>query len=343
MQKNLTGYTVSTHFVRLLTDYALARGLPPALLLARQGLDPAALDNPEGRVAFADYARLLDGLAVELDEPHLGLSLGATARVAHLGTSGLAQMACSTVQELLPRMARYNSLVMDAFEDDLAVDGDELILRWRRRIPDDVAISGHHAELNFALTQSLIPQFTGEQIFPTRVCFRHPAPADPAPLLDFFQCEVRFDQPVDLLACDAQVLKRQLHAPDPLTLQMLDRICEQQLQALEALHEPDWLLACKQVITRSLRDGQPEFAQLIEATGLEGRQLRRKLSERGLNFRGLVDACRQDLASIYMQDTSLGLVDVAMLLGFSEQSAFQRAYRRWTGESPGSARSRLLG
>ncbi len=343
MPRDLSRFTVSTHFVRLLTDYAQSRGLSVQTLLRAHGWAADALDDADGRIAFPDYARLLDGLADELDEPHIGLRLGEIARLGHLGTSGLAQMACSTVQELLPRMARYNSLIMDAFEDDLEVAGDELILRWRRRLPGDVDISRHHAELNFALTQCLIPQFTGEQIYPTRVCFRHAAPADPAVLQSFFKCEVTFNAPVDLLACDAALLTRQLHAPDPVTLQVLDRICEQQLHALQALQEPDWLLACKQAITRALKNGQPEFALVVEASGFEARQLRRKFAERGLNFRALIDSCRRDLAQGYMADPELSLIEVAMLLGFSEQSAFQRAYRRWTGESPGSARRRMLG
>jgi AraC-like DNA-binding protein len=341
MHKDLSHFTVSTHFVRLLTDYMASCNLAIETLCIQHNIDPTALDNSDGRIAFTDYAKLLDNLAVLLDEPHIGLRLGERARLAHLGTAGLAQMACSDVKELLPRMARYNSLIMDAFEDDLDVVDGELILRWLSRIPEDTHISRHHAELNFALTQSLIPQYIGEQIFPRRVCFRHPPPADPEILKAFFKCEVSFNAPIDLMTCGAEILDRKLGAPDPLTLQMLDRICEHQLKALEDLQEPEWLRACKQAITKSLQDGQPEFSQVAQTAGYEARQLRRKLSEQNLNFRSLLDKCRQDLAQAYIADTSLSLVEVAMLLGFSEQSAFQRAYRRWTGEAPGGARRRL--
>lgn len=336
-------FSVSTHFVRLLTEFAVINSLDVDTLCSDCGLNPEFIDDPEGRVAFTDYARLLDGLAAALNDPHIGLRLGSSARLAHLGTAGLAQMACSNVQELLPRMARYNSLTMDAFEDDLDVKDGELILYWRRRIPDDICISRHHAELNFSLTQSLIPQFTGEQIFPTRVSFRHPPPADIGVLQSFFKCEISFNAPVDMLACDAQVLGRELRPADPQTLQMLDRICEQQLKALEDLKDPEWVVSCKQAITKSLKNGQPEFSNIAQMAGCEARQLRRKLSERGLNFRELIDECRQDLAKAYIADTSLSLVEIAMLLGFSEQSAFQRAFRRWTGEAPGSARRRITG
>lgn len=342
MHEGLADFTVSTQFVRLLTEYALSCDMDVDDLARTHGLEPMALEDSEGRVSFSAYASLLDGLASQLNEPHIGLLLGPTARLAHLGTSGLAQIACSTVSELLPRMARYNSLLSNAFEDDVDVVNDELILRWHQKVPEGFHISRHHAELNFALTQSLIPHFTGEQVFPTRVAFRHPPPDNPLTLEEFFHCEVQFNAPVDAMSCDASILERTLHAPDPVTLQMLDRICEQQLKALEELQEPDWLLGCKQAITKSLSSGQPELSSIAKDSGYEVRRLRHLLSERGLNFRALVDTCRNNLAQAYIVDPNLSLVDVAMLLGFSEQSAFQRAYRRWTGESPGSTRRRLL-
>ncbi len=342
MREGLNRYSVSTHFLRLLTEYAAAQSIDVEAWLGSCGLDRQVLGDPDGRIAFLAYARLLDDLAERSRQPHLGLELGPLIRVAHLGAGGLAQMACSTVRELLPRMARYNSLIMDAFEDDLQITDEEVVLNWRQRIPSEVRVSRHHAELNFALTQALVPQFTGEQIYPSRVWFRHPPPADPGRLSDHFRCEVRFDAPVDLLACDVRVLDTELHVPDPATLRLLDRLCEQQLKLLEDRQQPAWLLACKQAITASLEDGQPELSGIAAAIGFTERQLRRKLGEQGLNFRGLIDERRQSLAEIYMADDSLSLVDVAMLLGFSEQSAFHRAYRRWTGEAPGTARRKLV-
>ena len=341
--RHLKGFSVSSNFARLLAEFAESQGLEFTDLLPRYGLTLANLHDPLDRIEYQLYAQMLDGLALELNEPHVGLKLGQTVRLAHLGTSGLLQMACSTVEELLPRMARYNALILDAFEDHIEVTADEVILQWRSRLPAQAQISRHHAELNFALTQCLVPQFTGEQITPTRVSFRHPPPLDPQVLDDFFQCEVSYNAPVDLMACHASILSRSLHAPDPHALKALDRLCENQLKALEALQEPDWLRASKQSITRALKNGQPEFSRIAEELGYGPRQLRRKLSERGLNFRRLVDQCRQDLAQVYIEDFSLSLVDVAMLLGFSEQSAFQRAYRRWSGEAPGIARRRLMG
>lgn len=334
--------TVSTHCVRLLADYASSRGLSLPALFDHCDMELSLLDEPDVRIAFSSYAMLLDYLAEILDEPHIGLKLGANARLAHLGTSGLTQMACSTVKELLPRMVRYNALLMDAFYHDLQLEGDEVVLTWCSKLPEDAPPSRHHAELNFAMIQSLIPHFTGREVFPTRVWFRQAAPENVRVHEDFFRCEVRFDAPNDLIACSAEVMTWALRSPDPATLQTLDRICEQQLKALGECQEPGWLLDCKRAITTSLQNGQPGLAKIAGLLGMQQGQLRRKLSDRGLNFRGLVEECRQELAECYIADPELSLVEVAVLLGFSEQSAFHRAYKRWTGEAPGTARRRLL-
>ncbi len=342
MSRQSDRFTVSTHYLRLLTDYAAAHGLSLPELCGRCNLELSILSQPDARVDFASYSSLLDCLSKVLNEPNIGLKVGATARLGHLGTSGLAQMACSTVQELLPRMVRYNALIIDAFYDDLELSGNEVVMRWCSRLPENIPLSRHHAELNFAVTQSLIPHFTGREVFPTRVWFRHKAPESPGVLEAFFRCEVRFDAPVDLLACDAGVLAWELRSPDPVTLQALDRVCEQQLKALGEPHEPVWLLDCKRAITTSLPNGQPGLANIAGALGMPQGQLRRKLADCGMNFRGLVEERRQALADVYIADPELSLVEVAVLLGFSEQSAFHRAYKRWTGEAPGTARRRLL-
>ena len=88
----------------------------------------------------------------------------------------------------------------------------------------------------------------------------------------------------------------------------------------------------------SFQKGFPDMAEVARATQLSEQALKDKLNERGLSFRAFIDDLRQALAVGYMRDPTLSLVDVAYLLGFSEQSAFQRAFKRWTGQTPGDYR-----
>ncbi len=93
-------------------------------------------------------------------------------------------------------------------------------------------------------------------------------------------------------------------------------------------------------IARTVRDTPPELEAVAGALELSPRALKRRLADRGTSFTQIVDDTRRELALGYIADASLTLVDVAYLCGFSEQSAFNRAFKRWTGMPPGEYRRR---
>ncbi len=331
-------YTVAVHFLRLLTDYCDNQRLPAAQLLAEQGLSVDILDNANQRLPYLTYANMLDRAAALLDDPHLGLHLGQHVRPGHVGIGALAQLACANSQQQLQRMVRYSGLDYDAFRDEISQENGEVVLHWRCLLPDNIVLSNHHAELNFAIVQTLAPQFTGTSTVASRVHFRHSAPADSSELARFFRCPIYFDADVDSFVVPEAALDQPIQIANTQALAILDRICEQQLQQLQHQQQPQWLQHCKRAVVDSLKQGTPELPAIASALGMPQRTLRRQLAEQGLSFRQLVDELRKTLAEQYIAEPSLSLADIAALLGFSEQSAFQRAYRRWTGQSPGRAR-----
>ncbi len=115
-----------------------------------------------------------------------------------------------------------------------------------------------------------------------------------------------------------------------------------QLQRLQTSAEPAWLQSCKGAIMNALRTGTPELEQIAPQLELSPRSLRRKLAEQGLSFRSLLDELRCELAKRYIEDPGLTLVEMAYLLGYSDQSTFQRAFRRWIGQAPARYRRTLI-
>ncbi len=335
-------YTVAVHFVRLLTDYCAQRGLMPETLLKSQGLPSHTLDNPNHRLSFVDFDQMLCTAANQLGDAHLGLHLGETARIGHLGISGLLQTACSNGWEVMPRLMRFSSLTMTAFRDDFVVEEDRATLFWRCELPAPMTASHHQAELDFSLSLSLAAQLTGTAARPLRVKFRHAPPEDRSTINAFFGCPVLWGAEVDSLCFPTALLDRPINlGADAVSLQTLETLCAQQLQDIQAQSDPEWLRAARSAIVESLPEGQVLLAQVAPHTGHTARQLQKLLAERGLSFRQLVDDIRLELAERYLSNTELSLVEIAIRLGFSEQSAFQRAYRRWSDRSPGQARRKL--
>ena len=331
-------YTVAVHFLRLLTDYCDANGLPASQLLESHGLPVELLEQPEKRIPYLCYASMLDSAAAQLRDPHLGLHMGQFVRPGHVGVGALAQFACANVEQQVQRLVRYSGLDYDAFRDEVVHENGDVVLRWHCLLPPEIALSHHHAELNFAVVKTLAPQFTGSDIRATWIRFRHPAPEDSEELQRFFGCPVYFDADVDSLAFPEAALDLPIQMANVQALAMLDNICEQQLKQLSRAQPPQWLKDCKRSIAEQLHNGTPDLSHIAQKLEVSPRKLRRLLAEQELSFRQLIDELRQTLAEQYMADSELSLADVAALLGFSEQSAFQRAYRRWTGESPGKSR-----
>jgi AraC-like DNA-binding protein len=95
------------------------------------------------------------------------------------------------------------------------------------------------------------------------------------------------------------------------------------------------------LICELLPTAQQDMDSVVQRMGMSGYQLSRRLQGAGYRFPDLVEEVRQDLAGHYLASADLALTDIAFLLGFSEQSAFTRAFRRWTGETPAQVRKRL--
>lgn len=129
--------------------------------------------------------------------------------------------------------------------------------------------------------------------------------------------------------------------PDPAMRQLMDRLAQQQLLTLTRTDDP--LVRARRLIAQRLGDGELELSHVASALHVSPRTFQRKLQEHGESFTQLVDGVRKEMAERYLEDASLSLTDIAFLLGYSEQSAFARAYKRWTGHAPARTRQAAAG
>lgn len=308
-------------------------------MLAHAGIDEALLNDPNSRVPFSSFHTLCDLTAEALGEPSLGLKLGQSVRPGHLGSHGFALMSCSTAGELMQQSARYSALTIDAGHNVFERKGDEFIRYWRRNLPGGESLGRLQDELHQATLVTLARWFVNrEDLNPNWVSFRHAKPADVSDYDRVFRCPVHFGAAETAVGFDAGFASLPLPHANAQLHRIMDDLCAQLLKQQGNALEPPWLAIARRSVLEAFKLGVPEIGEVARATGLTEDQLKENLSQRGLSFRGLLDDLRRALAVGYMRDPSLGLVDIAYLLGFSEQSAFQRAFKRWTGMTPGDYR-----
>jgi AraC-like DNA-binding protein len=314
---------VAASYVQLLFEHVAAQGRAGAL-----GEPPSPA---EGFVALKRWQALLQQ-ARDLDPgPKATFTLRLARGIAprHFGIVGFAALACSTLAEALQRLERHHRAIYDVNLAQVRPCAEGLCIEWgvaRGRpgaLVDETAIA--------ALMQ-LTREFTGRPVRALAVDFVNPRPADVRPYEDFFGGPVRFGQPSTRVVLAASDLALPLRGADAALLALLDAQAERLLQEVAAVAGP--LAVWRQALVGLIRSGRTQLADLADNLQMSPRSLQRRLAEQGISFQALLGQTRQQLAEAYLRDASVELAEVALLLGYSEQSAFTRAFRQWTGQAP---------
>nr|WP_064493777.1 AraC family transcriptional regulator [Pseudomonas chengduensis] len=334
--------SVSVAYLQGLIEHLQRQGVAADALLAHAQLSPEALSQRDQRIAASAYLTLL-GEGVRLTgDPNLGLHLGESVRPGYYGVLGYLIMSCATLADALHRQARYASLVGSL---GLVVLDDEPAR------PDSGPLVAHSWQPLLAQQQRQLSEETlagwvsfgrwisGLDIAPTEVRFQHPAPADTSEHARIFRCPVLFDQPDNALIFPKRLLAAPLNQADAQVRGMLDAYAD---RLLAELNQGNSVLdRARLELARQLPEQGPDLEAIAAALALSPRTLQRRLREGGLSFSQLVDETRQQLVLHYLRDSSLELAEIAFLVGFSEPGSLARAFRRWTGTSPGEYRRHL--
>jgi AraC-like DNA-binding protein len=211
------------------------------------------------------------------------------------------------------------------------VEGGRACLAYR---PEGIEATAarHHVESTAVIGHRLLRRLAGPGWRAREVHFRHPRPADAREHARLFEAPLRFGQPRNALVFDEAALEARVRGADPWLLPIVEDHLRQQM----AVPDPvaSWPQAVRDRVARSMAEGQATVRAISRGLGLSVRTFQRRLAEHGLVFKQMVDEVRHELALRYLGDAGATLTDVALRLGYSELSAFDRAFRRWTGESP---------
>ena len=333
MPQPLTAHanTASLAYLRGLLDHVQARGLKPEQLLQGRTIN---FDDRDARLPEHDCAALFDRAALLLDDDAIGLHAGEQIRPGHYGALGYVAMNCATLGEALAGLRRYHALVLDIGPMEETLRAGELCLSWN---PDVEHPYRQMAEYNLAGLVTFSRWISGRNNSPLRIDFTYAAPANLDEHHRVLGCPLRFGQDRYRLVMALDWLAQPLIQPDTAMRTMMEQLAERQMQALT---RGDAIADARAVIARRLGEGAVELGTVASRLNLSTRTLQRKLQDAGLSFSELVDQVRRELAERYLADNALDLVDIAFLLGYSEQSAFTRAYKRWAGNTPAAARGR---
>jgi AraC-like DNA-binding protein len=322
------GRDVAAPLVASLAQFMAAQGLPAERLLGEVGIDPAALRDPDGRLPVDQYASLMAAAVAASGDPAFGLRFGQAARPKRWGVLGYISATCRNLGEAIRVQNRYQLLVAGLGDIHFTLYPDHARLEWRTESPAPRALADEEVAGWVAFARDV----TGLDESPRSVHFAYPVPAERAAYDAFFGVPVRFGESWNGLTVHLHHLALPLRSADPTRHADWQRHAEYAMSRLGAPGTP--LAALAAFLDQALPEHEPTLDAAAAALGLSPRTLQRRLSEAGRTYTGFIDALRRERALQWVAVPERSLTEIAFLLGFSEQSAFHRAFKRWTGMAP---------
>jgi len=333
--------TATIGLFRSIIDYCRDAKIDIQPVLAAAGLTEARLEDIDDRIQWTDYMAGFEKASSLSVDPFFGLHFGEQIKPGHYGIMGMIAMSCSRAGELMELHRRYQALISDSVINRYETTAQGIRLTTQPLLPG-YDRSRLHFESTFSSWITLARWITGlKDHFPLEVCFPFAAPDDLSEYHRVFGTNLLFEQPAASVLFDSALMDRPIPQSNPALRQQLEAQAQELLLRTGANHAEPMLQQVQQLIANSLADGTPDIEGVAEKLAISTRGLQRKLKEHDTSFSQILDSTRQELANSYISKPHISLTEIAFLLGFSEQSAFNRAFKRWTGSSPSGYRKTL--
>lgn len=340
---------IPRHYVTLSYLYGLFDSLADHSLdvdrvLAAMGLSRAALKNPDALLPVDLMDIACDSAVLVANDPLFCFKAGKKMRPSHLGVVGHMLLCCRTVEEVALLITRYSRLISNGAEFEVRSHQGKLSLiiqvaanrnKENCRTSQDYSVGGWI---------SMCQWLGGEKMSPRHMLLMGTEEVSYDSIREELGCDIRFGGTQAVIELDAGERSFNLRSVDPVLRETVEAALQKRLSLLENHRQQNdaELEKIVDLICRELPDGPPGLQSVAAGIGQTPRQLRYTLLNKNTSFKQLVESSRRSMALKHIADPDLPLAEVALLLGFSDQTTFHRAFKRWFNKSPGDFRRGTL-
>ena len=321
----------SSRFVQKNIDSLVGLGLSRERLMPCIPGGDSSLGDPTHRFdaqVLIDVFELAETLS---DDPAVGFRCGLNHGHAVYSDIAYTILYCRNLKESFDISVRFEPLTQQYGENSLIIRGNEADIVWTTE--DTPERLRHISDLSFATLARLglwMKAVHGLSVKKMQV--RHQDQSYKALYESMFDCPIIYGAPVDILTFDKRFLELPLPGSNPQMLSILIKRLERDLSALEQIVTDDKKVTA--YLEKILGTASPTIDYIANLMGVTARTLRRRLTAQGTSFRKILESVRRERYEILSRQPELSQVQIAAMLGYSEQSAFSRAYRKWHGASP---------
>lgn len=323
--------------IRLYLELMRERGFSVPAVLADTGIDDSRLNDPDYLIDQRQCQRVILNMLALTGDGGIGFDTGARTEPADLGLIGYAILSCGTMLQTLHLWGQYSSALLGILSRlDLVESPEGLTVKVVEPRELDPLFMFCAEEI-----LSMMYKFGGllarGEVVVNFLRLSYPAPSHSQRYHDFFRCPIQFGANQTSAVLAPEWLERPLRAKDEEFNQICVAHCGDILRKIE--HTGPIVSRIRELFLAAPR-ALPSLEDAATQFGLTSRTFRRHLADEGTSYRTLVEEFRADLAREYFRSTRLSTKEVAFLLGYDDTAAFRRAFKAWTGDTPGEFRDR---
>jgi AraC-like DNA-binding protein len=329
-----------THFApatTLMWEYLKCRGHDPAPIYKQAGIDPKAILDPNVRLKFSNVEQLWHLVDELLDDPCFGVKMVDHWHPSRMGSLGYAWLVSTTLRTALGRLERYAHVVTEAF--DLETSNTPRGLTVSLSIHPSIKKLPQFETTPLAILMHMCRYNFGEELTAVNVSLARKEPDCSEEIDNCFKSPITYDAETSSITFSVRDVDKRLPTANRKLALMHDDLL---MRYLIEIKKGDFIQQIKSIIIDHLPDGKVTDQLVASKLNISERSLQRKLQQHGTTFRLVLDSVRQMIALQYIKDPANRMSDIAFLIGFSEQSAFSRAFKKWTGISPLKYRETLI-
>ena len=269
-----------------------------------------------------------------LDErlgPGFSIRVGQQMKIEDYGVLGLSWRTCTRAGEIFERSERYFKMLSNTYVFKVEEHGpDSTVYLHREPHRRGLELSN---EATISATVVVLQAMTETNISPIEVTFKHGPPADLSSYEEAFKCPILFHQGFYSITYQTDDLNQKTAKADESINAFLVQRVEEETKGLE-INATKIARDIEKLIKDALPSGIPAISQIADHLGMSNRTLTRRLAEKGVSFRDLIQKTQEEVSINLLKNSDRSIAEIAFETGFSEQSAFNRAFKRWTGKSP---------
>lgn len=268
-------------------------------------------------------------------KPGFAIRVGQQMKIDDYGVLGLSWRTCSRVREIFERSERYFKLLSNTYNWEVQ-EGESIsqIILNREAHNRGMQLS---SEASLSATVVVIQAMSEQKLGPLEVCFKHNPPKDLTSFTEAFKCKINFNQPQYSISYRTIDLNLRTAKADASINEYLLKQVDEETKGIK-IQGNKFVQDVELLIQDALPTGIPSIHHIADLTAMSNRTLTRRLSDAGVTYRDLIKKKQETIAMDMLRNTDQSIGEIAFLTGFSEQSAFNRAFKKWTGLTPSEFR-----